>query len=137
VGLVFNPSTMGTGVDSVDSQHRQLFDIINRLSSDMAAGKGKDEVGRVLDELAKYAVSHFAHEEGCMVRFNCPVASQNKAAHAAFIQTFTNLKAEFDRTGPTATLAMRVQQEISKWITSHIVAVDVKMKPCVPAGVKA
>ena len=137
MGLVFNPSTMGTGVDSVDSQHRQLFDIINRLTADMAAGKGKDEVGRVLDELAKYAVSHFAHEEGCMVRFNCPVASQNKAAHAAFIQTFMNLKAEFDRTGPTATLAMRVQQEISKWITQHSVAVDVKMKPCVPAGVKA
>jgi hemerythrin len=32
---------------------------------------------------------------------------------------------------------MRVQQEISKWITNHIVGVDVKMKPCVPAGVKA
>jgi hemerythrin-like metal-binding protein len=137
VGLVFNPTTMGTGVDSVDAQHRQLFDLINKLTDDMAAGKGKDDVGKVLNELAKYAISHFSHEESCMARFNCPVAVQNKAAHAAFIQTFTGLKAEFDRTGPTATLAMRVQQEISKWITNHIVGVDVKMKPCVPAGVKA
>ncbi len=137
MGLVFNPVTMGTGVDSVDAQHRQLFDLINKLTDDMAAGKGKDEVGKVLNELAKYAVSHFSHEESCMARFSCPVAAQNKAAHAAFIQTFTGLKGEFDRTGPTATLAMRVQQEISKWITNHIVGVDVKMKPCVPAGVKA
>ena len=137
MGLVFNPTTMGTGVDSVDAQHRQLFDLINKLTADMAAGKGKDEVGAVLGELAKYAVSHFAHEESCMAWFSCPAATQNKAAHAEFIQTFMNLKAEFDRTGPTATLAMRVQQEISKWITQHIVAVDVKMKPCVPAGVKA
>jgi hemerythrin len=137
VGLVFNPTTMSTGVDSVDAQHRQLFDLINRLTADMAAGKGKDDIGAVLNELAQYAVSHFAHEESCMARFNCPVANQNKAAHAAFIQVFTGLKAEFDRTGPTATLAMRVQQEISKWITNHIVGVDVKMKPCVPAATKA
>jgi hemerythrin len=137
VGLVFSPATMGTGVGSVDAQHRQLFDVINRLSADMAAGKGKDEVGWVLGELAKYAISHFSHEESCTARFGCPVAAQNKAAHAAFLQTFTALKAEFDRTGPSATLAIRVQQEVSKWITNHIVGVDVKLRPCVPAGVRA
>jgi hemerythrin len=135
--LVFNPATMGTGAESVDNQHKQLVEIINRLMQAMATGRAKDEVGKILGDLAGYAVSHFAHEEGCMAKYNCPVAQQNKDAHAAFIKTFTAMKADFDRDGPSATMAIRMQRELATWIANHIVGVDVKLRPCIPPGVRA
>ncbi len=135
--LVYDAATMSTGADSVDLQHRKLFDLINLLVHDMQAGKARDDVGMVLGELADYAVTHFSHEEQCMARFSCPAAAQNKAAHAAFVRTLTELQAEFDRQGPTATLAIRMQQELSRWITGHILGIDVRLKPCIPAGTRA
>ncbi|MEI7743761.1 MAG: hemerythrin family protein, partial [Chloroflexota bacterium] len=137
MGLTFNPAVMGTGAKSIDDQHRQLVDIINHLLLSMAGGKAKDEVGPILNDLAKYATTHFAHEEQCMVRFSCPVAQQNKDAHAAFVKTFLAMKADFDRDGPTATMAIRMQRELSDWIAQHIVGVDVKLRPCIPAGMVA
>lgn len=135
--LTFNPATMSTGAESIDGQHKQLFEIINRLMLGMQTGKAKEEVGGILNDLAKYATTHFAHEEACMAKYSCPVAQRNVDAHAAFVKTFLAMKADFDRDGPSATMAIRMQRELSEWISGHIVGVDVKLKPCIPAGVSA
>ena len=137
MALTFNPVTMGTGAESVDAQHKQLVDIINHLLTAMATGRAKDDVGGILNDLAKYATTHFSHEEACMAKFSCPVAQQNKDAHAAFVKTFLAMKADFDRDGPSATMAIRMQRELSEWIAGHIVGIDVKLKPCIPAGTRA
>ena len=135
--LVFNAMTMTTGADSVDKQHEVLFDVINQLVDEMHAGTARDDVGMILDDLATYAATHFSHEEFCMARFNCPAAAANKAAHADFVRTFAGLKAEFDRQGPTATMAIRMEQELSRWVTGHILGIDVRLRPCIPAGTRA
>ena len=137
MALTFNPITMGTGAESVDNQHRPLVEIINHLLHAMATGKAKDDVGGILGDLATYATTHFAHEEACMATFSCPVAQQNKDAHAAFVKTFLAMKADFDRDGPSATMAIRMQRELSEWIAQHIVGIDVKLRPCIPAGTVA
>jgi hemerythrin len=137
MALTFNPVTMGTGAESVDAQHRQLVDIINHLLKAMATGTAKEDAGGILDDLARYATTHFAHEEACMARFSCPAAQQNEAAHAAFVRTFLTMKADFDRDGPSATMAIRMQRELSEWIAQHIIGTDVKLRPCIPAGTVA
>ena len=136
MALTFNPITMGTGADSIDAQHKVLVDLINRLLVSMQTGRAKDEVGPILNDLAKYATSHFAHEEACRARFSCPAALANKNAHAAFLNTFTAMKADYDKNGPSPMMAIRMQRELSDWIAQHIVGVDVKLKPCIPAGTK-
>jgi hemerythrin len=136
MALTFNPLTMGTGAESIDAQHRQLFEIINHLLTAMANGRAKQDVGGILSDLAGYATTHFAHEESCMASFSCPAAQQNKDAHAAFVKTFLAMKADFDRDGPSATMAIRMQRELSEWIAGHIVGIDVKLRPCIPAGTR-
>jgi hemerythrin len=136
MALTFNNTTMGTGAASVDAQHRQLIGIINHLMTAMTAGRAKDTVGGILDDLAGYAAMHFAHEEACMARFSCPVARQNMDAHAAFTRTFLDMRAEFERDGPSATLAIRMQRELAGWVAQHIVGVDLKLRACIPAGTR-
>jgi len=134
MALTFNPVTMGTGAQSVDAQHRQLVEIINHLLTSMGTGRSREDIGGILNDLARYATTHFSHEEACMARFACPAAQANKDAHAAFVTTFTAMKTDFDRDGPSATMAIRMQRELSDWVATHILGVDVKLKPCIPLG---
>jgi hemerythrin-like metal-binding protein len=130
--LVFNDRTMSTGVDSIDAQHQQLFDILNGLMIAMQTGRAKDQIGRILTEIEQYAGMHFDHEEACMWRFECPVAQQNMEAHAEFERTFERFAEDFDRDGPSPTMALRMQNELSDWISSHIFRTDVQLKRYVP-----
>ena len=111
--------TMSTGIDTLDNQHKQLISWLNDL------------LESVLDRLGAYAVMHFDHEEDCMNRYRCPVAAQNEAAHKDFVATFTALREDFEREGATAHLVIRVENELMRWLTNHIMATDTKLLPYV------
>ena len=128
--ISWDPS-MTTGVESLDNQHKQLIAWLNDLLSAMSVGRGRAEVASLLDKLGGYAVMHFGNEEDCMAKYNCPVAAKNAAAHKDFVATFTTFREEFDKTGATAHLVVRVESELMRWLTSHIKATDTQLAPCV------
>jgi hemerythrin len=128
--------TMTTGVDTIDAQHKQLIAWLNDLLAAMSEGKGRGEIEKVLNDLGSYAGTHFAHEEGCMAKYQCPVAAQNIEAHKQFVQTFGAFKAEFDRTGPTPSLVIQTKSELMSWLTNHIKGTDTQLAPCVRAAGK-
>jgi len=53
----------------------------------------------ILDFLQFYAKWHFGQEEDCMNKYKCPIADQNKKAHAGFLKKFDRFK----RNGKPAT----------------------------------
>ncbi len=128
--IAWDPS-MTTGVDSLDDQHRQLISWLNDLLAAMSMGRGRAELAGLLDQLGSYTVTHFGKEEVCMAKNNCPVASQNVAAHKDFIVTFTSFREEFDRDGATAHLVVRIETELMRWLTSHIKRTDAQLAHCV------
>ena len=77
--IVFDEETMGTGVQTIDDQHKQLIEMINRLMEATNSGRGKHEIATMMNFLAYYAVEHFSHEECVMSEMKCPVAEKNKA----------------------------------------------------------
>jgi hemerythrin len=123
--------SMTTGVDALDNQHKQLIAWLNDLLDAMSMGRGRSETEALLDKLGGYAVMHFGNEEDCMTKYNCPVAAQNVAAHKDFVTTFGGFREEFDRTGPTAHLVVRIESELMRWLTSHIKGVDTHLADCV------
>jgi len=125
---------MATGIPTVDAQHRQLIDWLNDLLAAMSEGRGRAQMESLLDKLGGYAVMHFSHEEDCMAKYNCPVAAQNIAMHKTFIATFDGFRAELEKTGPTAHLVVRLENELMRWLTSHIKATDTQLGPCVKAA---
>jgi hemerythrin len=123
--------TMSTGVDAVDSQHKQLIKWLNDLLGAMSQGRGRGEIEALLAKLGGYAVTHFGYEEDCMTKYKCPVAAQNAAAHLEFIATFNSFNEEFERTGPTAHLVVRMESELMRWLVGHIKRTDTQLLPCV------
>jgi hemerythrin len=131
--IAWDPS-MTTGVESVDAQHKQLITWLNGLLQAMSEGRGRGEIEDLLGKLGAYAATHFSHEEKCMAEHKCPVAEKNIAAHQDFVRTFTSFRDEFEQTGPTAHLTIRIESELMVWLTTHIMRVDTGLAVCVRAG---
>lgn len=130
--ISWDPS-MSTGVESLDDQHKQLIAWLNDLLAAMGKGRGRGEVESLLARLGDYAVMHFGNEEECMTRYRCPVAAQNAAAHKDFVATFSAFREEFQRTGATAHLVVRVENELMRWLTGHIKGTDTQLAVCAKA----
>ncbi|MGF1450254.1 MAG: bacteriohemerythrin [Opitutales bacterium] len=122
--LTFDAATMATGVDSVDQQHRTLVDAINRLDQACREGQGKEAVGKLLDFLAEYVVNHFKHEEAIMDAQNAPKAAQNKKAHRQLLDTYSQWREQYDKSGASLQMVGELNTLLREWLVSHICSVD-------------
>ena len=69
------------GEPSIDAEHRQIIEFINEM---YAAVRGKADHGavkRLLDQLWRYTIDHFAHEEQMMLAHGYPGLAEHKAMH--------------------------------------------------------
>jgi hemerythrin-like metal-binding protein len=125
-----------TGHARVDDQHRMLFTYVNELE-DLAKGTGSFLNGedirqyfRFIDFLEDYAVTHFREEEECMHRFRCPAHQKNLVAHGEFKKFFQEFKNKSNHLGYRLELVRELHEACAKWLTQHILRVDVQLKPC-------
>lgn len=114
------------GVNSIDDQHKELVRMLNDLSDAMMGGRGNDELGKVLDSLIAYTVSHFAHEEQQMDRFQYPEAAQHKKQHADLKTQAIEIQQKF-KSGATATISFEVLGFLKNWLINHIQGSDKKL----------
>ena len=136
--LEWNPD-YETGVPEIDTQHKVLFDNINRLGKLL----GKEEIEQaeadsVLDFLQQYVVQHFQHEENCMARFHCPAHAKNKEQHIQLLNALMHFNEDYATAGLMKDKLQRLHMTLVWWINSHILKVDIQLKDCVqskaPAG---
>ncbi len=130
--ILWDQAKMSTSVQSIDEQHQRLIDLINAVHETVQKGRGGDELMRQLNYLGEYAQDHFAHEEGIMASHRCPVATQNKEAHARFLRDYQALVQSAHQHGPTAELAQDVKKLLGDWLSSHICKIDTNLRGCHP-----
>jgi len=135
MALTYNPKTMATGVPSVDAQHQELFRRVGQLQEAMRQGRGRDEVGKLLEFLGGYIVDHFTDEEQWMERLNCPAAAENRRAHRELLAKFNEFRAAFQKgdLGPTA--VMQLYEVLTDWLVRHVQGIDMRLRTAAPAGV--
>jgi hemerythrin len=111
-------------VSGFDSQHKKLINLINDLHSAMSNGKGKDILGKTLDELVSYTVFHFASEEKMMKEHNYSGYSIHKIEH----EKLTKQVIEFQ--GNLKSGEYVIPQEVllflKNWLVNHIMGTDKK-----------
>ncbi len=120
-----------TGVEEVDKQHKTLIDQINKLNLAMQSGQGQESLGQTLAFVEDYVRSHFRAEERYMERVDCPVAKQNKNAHAEFLAKFTQLKRRFQAEGSKSSIVLEIHSYLATWLIEHIASIDTQLKHCV------
>lgn len=107
---------LNTGIDLIDSQHRQILDHINQLEAAHSAGE-RDHVRSVLNELLEYTISHFAFEESLQEDAGYAFAKPHKKVHELFSKRAKEYIARFER-GEDVTLELHSM--LLSWLINHI-----------------
>jgi len=116
-----------TGNPTIDRQHKELIDAINRLLDACAQGKGRTEIASTLQFLDNYIVRHFGDEEALQSRYSYPDIVNHKRYHETFKKTVKEIVGEFQAGGATIVLVGKVNSAIASWLINHIKKEDAKV----------
>jgi len=112
------------GVASIDEQHKELVAITNRMFQAIVRDAGVEAVLGILDEMARYAEQHFAHEEALLVEHGYP--ADMLASHVAEHRNLTGQVHDFIRKARENTdiLDLEVYDFLRDWMTDHLQRTD-------------
>lgn len=120
------------GHNLIDSQHKQLFDIADKLY-EVAYKKEpyRDiDISLILQDLARYVNYHFSCEEELM-RDNDYAGMENHCnIHSTFKTYVTTLVSDFSR--GQAVDMKKLYDFVCTWLIEHIGSEDKKLAKCVP-----
>lgn len=120
------------GHNLIDSQHKQLFDIADKL---YVVAYEKDpyrdiDISLILQDLARYVNYHFSCEEELM-RDNDYAGMENHCnIHSTFKTYVTTLVSDFSR--GQAVDMKKLYDFVCTWLIEHIGSEDKKLAKCVP-----
>jgi hemerythrin len=114
-----------TGNLTVDTQHQELFRMVNHLHNAIMGGTSKEILTPTLTELAKYTIDHFASEEALMVAANYPALAEHRRKHEDLTKQVKEL-AEKYRSG-TVVLTITLSNFLADWLRHHIKKDDIAL----------
>ncbi|PNV84380.1 MAG: non-heme iron protein, hemerythrin family [Sulfurimonas sp.] len=112
------------GIKSVDSQHKKLFMLVNRLYDLNEATTSKEEVRSILYDFSTYMQTHFDEEEEFMRSIKYNKLEEHKQLH----QNLVDNLASIIKTHATLNIIKSKMKIISKRaLIAHIVKEDTKI----------
>ena len=115
------------GVSLLDEQHHKLVELLDKLLEACKHGKGQVEIGQILNNTISYTKEHFTDEENLQERYSYPGINAHKRLHAQYIMKMKVLVQEYDKTGPSESLAGKLDKTLVEWIIDHINLEDRKL----------
>ncbi|MGD9172326.1 MAG: bacteriohemerythrin [Candidatus Thiodiazotropha sp.] len=120
---------LDTGIDVIDGQHKQIVDYINQLD-DAKVTKDRKLIGKVIDDMVDYTVSHFGFEETLIEDAGYEFTRPHKRVHELFVKRVSEYKQRFDGGDDVAD---ELHGLLSRWLFSHIQNDDAAYVPSVKA----
>jgi len=120
---------LAVGIDTIDSQHKELFKRINNLVMAIKEHRCKSEIDGVLKFLDDYARIHFSEEEKHMSDSGYVGLDEQKEEHRKYLAMLHELKEQAAQPriqGASYDLSATTNQVVVDWIVDHIMKVDMK-----------
>ena len=106
----------------LDSQHKQLIDLVNELNGDA-------ELAAVLAGLQRYGDVHFRAEESLLEAVGYPDLEQHRKYHQAFRDWLEGV-VEAHRSGGDAAVARQdIHNYLCVWLANHLLVYDKAFEP--------
>ncbi len=109
-----------TGIDCIDSQHKQLIELINRLEMAVEQHQ-RDGVEELLVDIDAYVASHFSHEEQLLEQSGFKFIESHIRGHRRFVERLDNLRRRFES---GAYVSRELLSFLQRWLISHIAHED-------------
>lgn len=114
------------GIPVIDGQHRRIVDYINEIYA--MKGNDRETVGRIVEYLIDYTLSHFAFEETLMEEAGYDALPIHRNTHDAFRGQVERLK---QRYLAEEDIAHELAQLLETWLLDHIQHDDTSYAPLV------
>jgi hemerythrin len=118
---------LSIGINTIDSQHRELFKRINNLVNAIKQHRCKEEIDGTIKFLEDYARVHFAEEERHMRETGYAGLAEQQEEHKKYLAALAELKAQASRPrvkGSSYDLSATTNQVVVDWIVDHIMKTD-------------
>ena len=112
------------GIDSVDSEHEKLVNMLNEVHALLSAGEREKARAYFNETLSLYVHEHFANEEAFMASFGYAQLEEHKKIHENFKASFEELKPKIASADDVAFRSALT--DTFTWIINHIGRTDKK-----------
>lgn len=121
--LAWSPS-YSIGVAALDAEHRQFFELLNRLYDSIMDGSASDlSTGAILDQLHDFVIHHCAHEEELLAAVDYPGLAKTSRDHEELCRTIEEYKRKLVAHGG---ISMELANFLMEWVIQHILKEDKK-----------
>jgi hemerythrin len=110
------------GVESIDREHRALFDLFNDLHRGILRGETQSLTAEKLVRLVQYTREHFADEERLMAESGYPKLEEHRASHRSLTVQVEAMMADLERS--QAVMNLPALKFLNEWVTQHILKED-------------
>ena len=112
------------GVEEIDSDHKKLAGILNRVVHAVSNHHGKEAVSAIFEELTRHTIRHFEHEEWLMKGALYPGLEDHRAAHEFLVD---KLKVFHDDFQNERIDMMSVANFLVDWLLVHVLGEDARL----------
>lgn len=116
--------SFNTNVEIIDTQHKELFNLLALFGSACLMGEDKEIVSDFLFELEDYALNHFRDEEEYMIKLKGHVSKIHYEQHREFEKTLHDLK--FDYVSENKPISKELLEYLRNWLQYHVIDLDQK-----------
>jgi hemerythrin len=120
-------SSLETGHELIDNQHKQLVATVNNLLDACRNGQGAAKVAATMDFLTGYTIKHFSDEEKLQRQYDYPDYLTHKRLHDTFKAVVEDLTKRLIREGPTEEIVEELSASIGDWLVNHIKGDDFRL----------
>jgi hemerythrin len=120
-----------TGISTIDTQHKKLVDLINELHDAMTKGQGNQVIGKIVNELVNYTITHFAAEERLMKQAGYADFDAHKKIHDDFTAKVRDMQKSL--ADGQKMMSLQVSTFLKEWLSGHIMGTDKKYVPTLSA----
>ena len=113
-----------TGLADIDEDHRELFELGNRITDPSFLNSDRQIMEDTLSLLSDYIVYHFAAEEYAMFHAGYSGFENQCLWHKNFQQQISQCIGLGKKTGITKELLAKIAFSIEKWFLEHIRIMD-------------
>ncbi|MFZ5759178.1 MAG: bacteriohemerythrin [Thermodesulfobacteriota bacterium] len=120
-------SEYSVGVAGIDEQHRKIMNFINEIHAAIKKESSLEQIKKILGDMAKFVVEHFATEEKYFDRFNYPDSAKHKAIHEKLLGQVSAVITRITA-GEDVNL-IEVLTFLKNWLQTHILIEDKQYGP--------
>ena len=123
--LILWGDALKLGIPSVDEQHRELVELLNRLaalSSSEVGAEARDDMLELLGHIYQHTVVHFLHEEELMAAIDYPDLAAHRDEHHMLLAELRSFVHQIEN-GDTVLDAKSIHA-LRDWLVVHISSSD-------------